>query len=63
MFAKVDTYKGKPILQLLRSEDDHYPFSFGVAKAKMVIESIEVIKAFVKKYDEVSSVPGGGING
>lgn len=42
-------YKGKPIIILKRSEDDKYPFSFGVAKAKLILESIEEIKKFVEE--------------
>ncbi|KAF0134947.1 MAG: hypothetical protein FD145_328 [Candidatus Saganbacteria bacterium] len=41
-------YKGKPMLVIKRSEDDKFPFSFGIAKAKMILESIEEIKQFVK---------------
>lgn len=40
-------YKGKPVLIIKRAEDDKYPFAFGLAKAKMIIENIEEIKKFV----------------
>jgi len=40
-------YNGKPILVLRRSEDDKFPFSFGIAKAKMILENYEEIKKFV----------------
>ena len=40
-------YNGKPILVLRRSEDDKFPFSFGIAKAKMILENLEEIKKFV----------------
>ena len=40
-------YKGKPLIVIKRSEDDQYPFSFGVAKAKLILENIEEIKKFV----------------
>lgn len=42
-------YKGKPVLIIKRSEDDKYPFSFGVAKAKMIVDNIEEIKKFVEE--------------
>jgi len=42
-------YKGKKILVLKRTEDDKYPFSFGVSKAKLTIEHIEDIKRFIEK--------------
>ena len=40
-------YNGKPILVLRRSEDDKFPFSFGIAKAKLIMENYEEIKKFV----------------
>jgi hypothetical protein len=42
-------YKGKPILILKRSEEDKFPFSFGVSKAKLILENIEEIKKFVEE--------------
>ncbi|MEK6885315.1 MAG: hypothetical protein AABY22_37130 [Nanoarchaeota archaeon] len=41
-------YKGKKILVLKRGDDDNYPFSFGKAKAKLIIDNLEIIKKFVK---------------
>ena len=40
--------KGKPVLVIRRTEDDKYPFSFGLTKAKMIIENLEEIKRFVE---------------
>jgi len=40
-------YNGKPVRVLRRSEDDKFPFSFGIAKAKMILENYEEIKKFV----------------
>ncbi len=42
-------YKGKPLIILRRSEDDKYPFSFGVSKAKLILENIEEIRKFVEQ--------------
>ena len=42
-------FKGKPLVILKRSEDDKYPFSFGVSKAKLIVENIEEIKKFVEE--------------
>lgn len=42
-------YKGKPILVIKRDEDDKYPFSFGLSKAKLILENIEEIKKFVEE--------------
>jgi len=42
-------YKGKPLIIIKRSEDDKYPFSFGLSKAKLILENIEEIKKFVEE--------------
>jgi len=57
MIVQEDEYKGKPILVLKRSEDEKYPFSFGVAKAKSIMECIDDIKAFVDKHEEAPETP------
>ena len=44
-------FKGKPILILKRNEDDKYPFSFGMTKAKLILENLEEIKRFVEEND------------
>ena len=41
-------FKGKQVLILKRNEEDKYPFSFGLGKAKLIIENIEEIKKFVE---------------
>lgn len=40
-------YNGKPILILRRSEEDKFPFSFGLAKARLILENIKEIEKFV----------------
>jgi hypothetical protein len=42
-------YKGKPLIVLKRGEDDKFPFSFGISKAKLILEHIEEIKKFVEE--------------
>lgn len=42
-------YKGKPLLIIKRSEEDKYPFSFGVSKARMILDNLEQIKKFVEE--------------
>jgi len=42
-------YKGKPIIVIKRNEEDKYPFSFGLSKAKLILENIEEIKKFVEE--------------
>ncbi|MFA4889471.1 MAG: hypothetical protein WC628_07885 [Candidatus Omnitrophota bacterium] len=45
-------FKGKPILVLRRSEEDKFPFSFGLSKARLIIEYIDEIKKFVAENNE-----------
>jgi hypothetical protein len=42
-------FKGKPVLTLKRTEDDKYPFSFGMGKAKLIVENYEEIQKFVEE--------------
>ena len=42
-------FKGRPILILKRDKDDQYPFSFGVSKAKLILENLEEIERFVQE--------------
>lgn len=44
-------YKGNPMLVLRRSPEDRYPFQFGFSKAKLVLEAVEEIKAWVAKQE------------
>lgn len=41
-------FKGKPVLVIKRDADDKYPFSFGLTKAKLILENLEEIKRFVE---------------
>lgn len=43
-------YKGKPTLTL--DADSKWPFTFGISKARMIVEHIEIIKAFVAKHQK-----------
>lgn len=45
-------FKGNPMLVIKNSEDDQFPFQFGVKKAKLILENIESIKEFVEKHDK-----------
>ncbi|MCB4790908.1 MAG: hypothetical protein LHV68_03375 [Elusimicrobia bacterium] len=45
-------YKGNPMIVIKNAEEDKFPFSFGLKKAKLVVEHIEEIKKFVEKYDK-----------
>ncbi len=45
--VEITEFKGKPVLILKRDENDKYPFSFGMSKAKLILENLEEIKKFV----------------
>ena len=42
-------FKGRPLLVLKRDTNDKFPFSFGVSKAKLILEHIEEIESFVEE--------------
>ncbi len=44
-------FKGRPVLKLMRNAEDTFPFSFGLGKAKLIIENLEEIKKFVEEND------------
>ena len=41
-------FKGKPVLIIRRDENDKYPFTFGLTKARLILENLEEIKRFVE---------------
>lgn len=44
-------YRGKPVLILKRTEEDRFPFAFGLGKARLIVEHIEDIKKFVAENE------------
>lgn len=50
MIVERSEFKGKPVLILKRTEDDKFPFSFGLSKARMILESIDDIQQFVDEH-------------
>ena len=44
-------FKGNAMIVLRRTEEDRFPFQFGLSKAKLVLESIEELKAWVAKQE------------
>jgi len=42
-------YNGKKLIRLKRSEDDRFPFTFGKAKARLIVENFEAIKKFAEE--------------
>ncbi len=52
-------FKGNAMIVLKRSEDDRFPFQFGLSKAKLMLECVEELKAWVAKQEAAKSKPGG----
>lgn len=48
--ALVETgkYKGNPTISFRRTPEDKYPFTMGLAKAKLVLDNIQAIENFVR---------------
>ncbi len=51
MIIEETEYKGKPVLVIKNDENDRFPFSFGMSKARKIVENFDRIKAFVEKHD------------
>ena len=51
MIAEESEYKGSPVLIIKRNENDKYPVSFGLSKARLILDSIDEIRKFVQSYD------------
>lgn len=54
MTSKVTNYNGHPILNLEQETQYGYTttISFGIAKAKLILEHLNEIKDFLENYDE-----------
>jgi hypothetical protein len=52
MIVEEAEFKGRPVLTIKFDENDKYPFSFGISKAKKILGTLDEIKAFVEKYDK-----------
>ncbi|GIU68933.1 MAG: hypothetical protein KatS3mg002_0169 [Candidatus Woesearchaeota archaeon] len=49
MVVEYGEFKGNKMIILKRSDDDNYPFQFGKAKAKLIVENFEAIKKFAEE--------------
>lgn len=47
MTSEITEFKGNKILVLKRNPEDSWPFSFGLGKAKLILENLDAIKNFV----------------
>jgi len=56
MITEETEFKGNPTITIKFDENDKYPFSFGLGKAKKILGSIDEIKSFVEKNDKPKDV-------
>lgn len=45
-------FKGNPIITLQENENDKYPFTFGLKKARLIIAHMDAIRQFVSENVE-----------
>jgi hypothetical protein len=45
-------YKGNAMIVLRRTAEDRFPFQFGLSKAKLIVDAIEEIRAWVEKQEK-----------
>ncbi len=48
MPVKTGEFKGHPTISLMKDESDMRPFTFGMGKARLILENLEAIKEFVE---------------
>ncbi|MEW6517174.1 MAG: hypothetical protein AB1439_09740 [candidate division FCPU426 bacterium] len=53
----IGEFKGNAVITLKRSEDDQYGFTFGLAKAKLILENLEAIQAFYSAHKDKKPAP------
>ena len=49
MPIKTGEFKGHATISLLKDETDEHPFTFGLTKAKLIIDNLDSIKEFIEK--------------
>lgn len=53
--ATISEYKGNPIISLPLGNNERYSFSFGLTKAKAIMEYLDDIKGFIEKMEAKES--------
>jgi len=46
---KYGEFKGNKMIIIKRNEEDPFPFQFGKAKAKLIVENFDAIKKFAEE--------------
>lgn len=49
MVVEYNEFKGNKVIVLKKDENDTFPFTFGLNKAKLIIENFDDIKKFVEE--------------
>jgi hypothetical protein len=49
MAVEYGDFKGNKMITLKRDDNDKFPFSFGKAKAKLIVQHYEEIKRFAEE--------------
>jgi len=52
MPSEISEYKNNPVIKLFNSADDKHPFTFGLTKAKLILDNFDAIKEFVEENRE-----------
>ncbi len=52
---KISSYQGKPMLTL--NPEDRYIFTFGLPKARLILDNLEAIRAFVESNGRTCEPP------
>jgi hypothetical protein len=52
-----DSYQGNPLLVIRNMPDDQWPFQIGVRKAKLILDHVDDIRAFVEKVERKAVAP------
>ncbi|MCS7109336.1 MAG: hypothetical protein NZ903_00885 [Candidatus Micrarchaeota archaeon] len=55
MVVEYSEFKGNKLIVLKRDENDRYPFQFGKAKARLIVQHFNEIKAFAEEDSEKQS--------
>ncbi len=50
--VEIGEFNGRPVIILRRAEGDKYPFTFGLSKARLILENIKEIEKFVAENDK-----------
>lgn len=50
--AQVGEYKGSPVITIFTNDNENFKFTFGLGKAKAIINYLDEIKEFIKQNDK-----------